>query len=131
MNYILTEKANEISKELFRLGVPNDTDSSLLGTVMHPTTNETALAFNLDENVLIHPSFDVTSLIELTNYTPEQQINLKAYFDSIKIDEVGEAPESGFYLGRFPFKNIVVGYADIKNQEYMESNGWFPDMDIN
>ena len=130
MNYIITNNAVEISKELYRLSVPNDIESSLLG-VMHHENGETALYFNLDENVLIHPSFDVTRLIELTNYTPEQQINLKAYFDSIKIDEVGDAPESGFYLGRFPFKNIVVGYADIKNQEYMESNGWFPDMDIN
>ena len=130
MNYIITENAIEISKELYRLSVPNDIESSLLG-VMHHKNGETALSFNLDENVLIHPSFDVTRLIELTNYTPEQQINLRAYFDSIKIDEVGDAPESGFYLGRFPFKNIVVGYADIKNQEYMELNGWFPDMDIN
>ena len=130
MNYIITENAKEISKELYKLSVPNDIESSLLG-VMHHENGETALYFNLDENVLIHPSFDVTRLIELTNYTPEQQINLKAYFDSIKIDEVGDAPESGFYLGRFPFKNIVVGYADIKDQEYMESNGWFPDMDIN
>ena len=130
MNYIITENAKEISKELYKLSVPNDIESSLLG-VMHHENGETALYFNLDENVLIHPSFDVTRLIELTNYTPEQQINLKAYFDSIKIDEVGDAPESGFYLGRFPFKNIVVGYADIKDQEYMESNGWFPDIDIN
>ena len=130
MNYIITNNAIEISKELYRLSVPNDIESSLLG-VMHHKNGETALSFNLDENVLIHPSFTVTRLIELTNYTPEQQINLRAYFDSIKIDEVGDAPESGFYLGRFPFKNIVVGYADIKNQEYMESNGWFPDMDIN
>tara|TARA_R110000803_G_scaffold76454_1_gene141056 strand:+ start:7652 stop:8047 length:396 start_codon:yes stop_codon:yes gene_type:complete len=125
MNYIITENAIEISKELFKLGVPTDLENSLFGTVTHEN-GETALQFSLDENVLIHPNFDVSKLIELTDYTQEQQLSLQAYFNDVKINQFGKEPESGFVLGRFPFENIVVGYAEIKDQEYMEVNGWFP-----
>ena len=128
--YIITDNAKDISKELFRLSNPNDTEGSLFGIVTH-VNGETALEFDLEDKVLIHPNFDVTKLIELTNYTPQQQAGLSAYFNSIKINEVGEEPKSGFVLGRFPFKNIVVGYADIKDLEYMEENGWFPNEEIN
>lgn len=132
MNYIISNNAKEISKELFNLGVPDNNEISLLRTVTHPETNETALSFNLDEEVLIHPDFNVTRLIELTDYTIEQQEGLQAYFESVKIEQFGDAPDSGFYLGRFPFNNIVVGYADIKDRDFMDLNGWFPKIeDIN
>jgi len=123
--YIITNNAKEISKELFKLGVLNNLDNSLFSVITHEN-GLTALEFDLDEDVLIHPNFNVTKLIELTDYTPEQQIDLANYFDSIKIDQAGEEPKSGFVLGRFPFKNIVEGYTDIKDYEYMEANGWFP-----
>ena len=125
MKYIITENAIGISKELFRLGVPTDENSSLFGTVTHEN-GEIALSFNLDENVLIHPNFDVSKLIELTDYTQEQQLSLQAYFNDVKINQFGKEPNSGFVLGRFPFENIVVGYADVKDQDYMKANGWFP-----
>ena len=128
--YIITNNAQEISKELFNLGVPNNTNGSLFGVVTHEN-GEAALEFDLEDKVLIHPNFDVTKLIELTNYTIEQQVNLQGYFNIIKLDQVGEEPASGFVLGRFPFQNIVVGYTEIRDKEYMEANGWFPDLDIN
>ena len=127
--YIITNNAQEISKELFNLGVPNNTNGSLFGVITHEN-GETALEFDLENKVLIHPNFDVTKLIELTNYTTQQQIDLTNYFESIKLDQVGQEPESGFVLGRFPFKNIVVGYTEIRNKEYMEANGWFPNEEI-
>ena len=130
MSYIITENAQEISKELFSLGVPNNTNGSLFGVITHEN-GETALEFDLEDKVLIHPNFDVTKLIELTNYTIEQQVNLQGYFNSIKINQLGQEPASGFVLGRFPFQNIVVGYTEIRDKEYMEANGWFPDLDIN
>ena len=129
MNYIITDNAKEISKELFTLGVPNNKDNSFFGVITHKD-GYTALEIKLEEDILIHPNFNVTKLIELTDYTPQQQIDLSNYFESIKIDEVGEEPKSGFALGRFPFKNIVVGYTEIKDYEYMEANGWFPNEEI-
>ena len=128
--YIITPNAQEISKELFNLGVPNNTNGSLFGVVTHEN-GEAALEFDLEDKVLIHPNFDVTKLIELTNYTIEQQVNLQGYFNSIKINQLGQEPASGFVLGRFLFKNIVVGYTEIRDKEYMEANGWFPNLDIN
>lgn len=128
MNYIITDNAQEISKELLKLSVLNNLDGSLFRVIIHEN-GLTALEFNLDEDVLIHPNFDVTRLIELTDYTPEQQDQLNNYFESIKIDEVGDEPEGGFILGRFPFKNIVEGFTEIKDYEYMEANGWFPNQD--
>ena len=107
MNYIITENAIEISKELSRLSTPDALEGSLFGTIQHPN-GDTAMEFNLDEDVLIHPNFDVTRLVEITSYTPEQKEALTAYFNSIKIEQIGEQPEDGFYLGRFPFKNIRI-----------------------
>ena len=128
--YIITNNAQEISKELFNLGVLNNTNGFLFGVITHEN-GLTALEFDLEDDVLIHPNFDVTKLIELTNYTIEQQVNLQGYFNSIKINQLGQEPVSGFVLGRFPFQNIVVGYTEIRDKEYMEANGWFPDLDIN
>ena len=128
--YIITNNAQDISKELFTLGVPNNANGSLFGVITHEN-GETALEFDLDDDVLIHPNFNVTKLIELTDYTTQQQIDLTNYFESIKIDEVGNEPKSGFVLGRFPFKNMVVGYTEIRDKEYMEANGWFPNDNIN
>ena len=125
MNYIITDNAKEISKELFTLGVPNNIGGSLFGVVTHEN-GLTALSFNLEDKVLIHPNFNVSKLIELTDYTPEQQAQLTTYFNLIKIDQTENEPKSGFVLGRFPFKNIVLGYTEIKDKEYMEANGWFP-----
>ena len=130
MNYIITDKAQEISKELFNLGVTNNVDSSLFGVITH-VNGLTSLVFDLDSDILIHPNFDVTKLIELTDYTAQQQIDLTNYFESIKIVQFGEEPKSGFVLGRFPFKNMVVGYTEIRDKEYMEANGWFPNDNIN
>ena len=128
MNYIITDNAKGISRELFTLGVPNNIDGSLFSVVTHEN-GLTALEINLDEDVLIHPNFDVRRLIELTDYTPEQQAQLTTYFNLIKIDQIENEPKSGFVLGRFPFKNIVVGYTEIKDYEYMEANGWFPNIE--
>ena len=129
MNYIITENAKEISKELLNLGVPDNKNGSLFSVLTHEN-GSTALEFNLEYDILIHPNFDVTKLIELTNYTPEQQIGLTDYFESVKINQEGNEPKEGFYLGRFPFKNIVVDYVDIYDREYMKDNGWFPYFDI-
>jgi hypothetical protein len=123
MNYIITDNAKEISKELFRLGSPTNKENSLFSTITHKD-GRTALSFDLDEDILIHPYFNVIKLIELTNYTIEQQVELSNYFENIKIDEVGQEPKDGFYLGRFPFKNIVLGYTEIKDKDFMIVNGW-------
>ena len=128
MSYIITENAKEISKELYKLGVPNNKDGRLFSVVTHEN-GSTALEFDLDYDVLIHPNFNVTKLIELTDYTTEQQTQLTTYFNLIKIDESGDEPKSGFVLGRFPFKNIVEGFTEIKDKEFMEANGWFPNED--
>ena len=125
MNYIITENAIEISKEIYRLSRPTDYDVESLnfGTLTHED-GRTALVFDLDYEILIHPLKDTARLIELTNYTPQQVIQLNAYFDDVQKAQDGEEPLSGWVLGRFPFRNIVEGYVTIYTEDEMILDGW-------
>ena len=121
--YILTNNAEEISKELFRLSRPNDnTNNCMFGFLTKG--DESALQIDLDEETLIHPLKNTEYLKTLINYTETQKVQLDAYLDTIQIEQVGEEPPSGYVLGRFPFRNIVEGFADIKDEKWMIDNGW-------
>ena len=121
--YILTNNAEEISKELFRLSVPTDNTGNCMFEVI-TKGNESALRINLDEDILIHPLKSTEYLKTLIDYTETQKNQLDAYLDTIQIEQVGEEPASGYVLGRFPFRNIVEGFTDIKDEQWMIDNGW-------
>ncbi len=123
MNYIITNNAEEISKELFRLSVPNDdSDSGMFGVITKG--DESALITNLDEDILIHPLKNTEYLKTLIDYTETQKEQLDAYLDTVQIEQTEPEPASGYVLGRFPFRNIVEGFTDIKDEQWMIDNGW-------
>lgn len=131
MMYIITDNAIEISKELYRLSRPIDfeSDSMMFGVITH-SDKRTALEVDLDAEILIHPLKDTTTLKNLVNYTPEQVQQLEDYFDSVQLDQDGEEPESGWVLGRFPFGNIVTGFTEIYDEQYMINNGWIENTEL-
>jgi len=64
--YILTNNAEEISKELFRLSRPNDnTNNRMFGFLTKG--DESALQIDLDEEILIHPLKNTEYLKTLIN----------------------------------------------------------------
>lgn len=124
--YIITNNAEEISKELFRLSVPNDDSDNCMFEVL-TKGDESALRINLDQDILIHPLNNTEYLKTLIDYTETEKAQLDAYLDTVKIDQVGEEPPSGYVLGRFPFRNIVEGFTDIRDEQWMIDNGWGED----
>ena len=121
--YILTNNAEEISKELFKLSRPNDYSDNCMFDVL-TKGKESALRINLDADILIHPLKNTEYLKTLIDYTTEQKSQLDAYLDSVEVEQVGEEPLSGYVLGRFPFRNIVEGFTEIKDEQWMIENGW-------
>ena len=120
--YILTNNAKEISEELFKLSRPNNNNGLMFGYI--EKDGEFALEIDLDAEVLIHPLKDTTKLKELINYADEQKEQLDAYLDSVEIKQTEPEPPSGYVLGRFPFRNIVEGFTEMKDREWMVLNGW-------
>lgn len=129
MNYIITNNAEEISKELYRLSKPLDYDSNLmLFKVVSLLDGRKAIMFNLDDEVLIHHHRNTETLQELIDYTDTQIESLNNYLESVEVRQYGRPPKSGYVLGRFPFKNIVVGFADVYDKEYLITNNLIEDV---
>ena len=126
MKYILTNNALALNIELYKLSVLDNTEMAYFETITHPDSGDTAMGIvDLDYEILVHPNCDVEELKSLvTAYTPEQEEQLGNYIDSIAIPQTGTEPKSGFILGRFPFRNIVEGFVDIHDEQYMIDNGW-------
>jgi hypothetical protein len=127
MNYTISTSGNslEVSQELAKLAMTGE-DAQVFETITHPDTGHTALVIGgLDTLIKVHPNKDLTRLKELlTAYDQETKDALESYIDSIIEPQVGEEPDSGWVLGRFPFRNVVEGYVTIYDQQYMFDNGW-------
>ena len=139
MKYIITNSAKEINIELMRLSVLSNKSNGYFKVIEHPQTKETAFVFEdvkdsegnvigsqLDTEILVNPNSDTSRLIELTTaYTEEQKTELDTYIKTIPSIQEGKTPKGGCLLSRFPFRNLVEGYIDIKEHEYMDQEGWF------
>lgn len=128
-NYLISTAGNSlsISKELHKLSQPDYSNGNMIFDVInHPSNGETALVVeDLDYEILVHPNNNLDNLKTLlTAYDEAAKAELEAYIDTIAIEQVGEEPASGWVLGRFPFRNVVEGYVDIHDQQYMFDNGW-------
>ena len=129
--YLISEegKSQAISRELANLAFLTPNNSSIFEVIKHPTNGFTALVVaDLDYQILVHPNKDLQPLINLLSnppYDPEVIAQLTAYVESIVIPQLPPEPPSGYVLGRFPFRNVVEGYVDIHDAQYMTDNGWF------
>lgn len=133
MNYLIVlpeagldsgQRADAISEELYALGrppgvrQPDDVTRYVFGRIKHPDRDEYALQVILDYGIYVHPDNNITGLLELFPEVPEaERVALAAYIES----QVNR---------RFPFGNIIPSTATVRDRQYMEDNGWFPDAPI-
>ena len=130
MNYLISQAGDSlaISQELGNLYTLQDKYQSIFGVITHPSNAQTALVVeDLDYEILVHPNKDLTALKDLLTdppYDASVKATLEAYIDSIVIPQSPPEPPSGYVLGRFPFRNVVEGFVDIHDEQYMIDNGW-------
>ena len=133
MNYLIVipeagldsgQRADAISEELYALGrppgvrQPDDVTRYVFGRIKHPDRDEYALQVILNYGIYVHPDNNITGLLELFPEVPEaERLALAAYIES----QVNR---------RFPFGNIIPSTATVRDRQYMEDNGWFPDAPV-
>ena len=131
MKYLISEggKSAAISYELANLAFLTSREANVIEVITHPTNGFTSLVVaDLDYEILVHPNKDLTALKDLMSdppYDPVVVQQLEDYIDSIVIPQLPPEPPSGYRLGRFPFRNVVEGYVNIHDAQYMIDNGWF------
>lgn len=123
MNYIITNNALEISKELYRLSRPLDYEDEIkMFDVVSLLDGRFAIAFNITDEILVHHHRNTDNLKELIDYSSEQIQQLELYLESVEIRQYGRPPKSGHVLGRFPFINIVQGFTEIYTEQDLIDN---------
>lgn len=115
-------RAYQITRELYNISRPvliqaeGEAASTVFGIVVHPDGVQNALQVDTDYLIHVHPAAILERLVacfpELSN---EERYSLSAYVQT---------------NNSFPFGHIVPSDTTIRDQQYMEDNGWFPEEDI-
>jgi len=114
-------RAYQITRELYNISRPvliqaeGEAASTVFGIVVHPDGVQNALQVDTDYLIHVHPAAILERLVacfpELSN---EERYSLSAYVQT---------------NNSFPFGHIVPSDTTIRDQQYMEDNGWFPAQD--
>ena len=114
-------RAKQITRELYNISRPvliqaeGEKASTVFGIVKHPDGIQNALQVDTDYLIHVHPAAILERLVacfpELSN---EERYSLSAYVQT---------------NNSFPFGHIVPSDTTIRDQQYMEDNGWFPAQD--
>jgi hypothetical protein len=127
MNYIIVQpeadmtsadRAVAITEELFRVSRPDSVRSAadvsryIFGWVDHPTSGERALTVDVDYTINVHPDNNLDTLLSLFPEVPEAERT-----------QLSQAIASA---NSFRFGDIIPSTATVRDQQYMEDNGWFP-----
>ncbi len=137
-NYIIHTNSIDISKEFYRLSRPiplptGDEIYDVYGIHIHPTDGRVAFRFSIDEPVLIHHDWDGVDadvLTDLIGLNTGQANGFNGQIQSTIITPQGGEPASGFVLGRFPSSSIMNQVGEIKSEQFMINDGWFPEEEI-
>ena len=133
MNYIIHENSIEISKHFYRLSRPDsvrppDEDGhSMYPVFIHPENGDIAFGFEEDDPVLVHHDWDGIDydiLTDLIGLNPGQSNAFNNKIQSTIIPPQGQAPASGYVLGRFPSQGIMHQVGHVRNEQYIIDNGW-------
>lgn len=123
--YILSDSAEAFSQEMYRLGMPEsiepptDVGRYLTAWIQKPNTQEFAIEVSTYQQVLVHPNFDATKLLELiTVYTEDEKAQFIAYLESL-------TSENPNVLPRCLFSDLMLPSLVYYNKQYMIDNGWF------
>ncbi len=134
-NYIIHTNSEDISIEFYRLSRPlplptGDEIYDMYGILTHPIDGRVAFWFEIDEPVLIHHDWDGVDADVLTNLIGLNQGQANGFNGQIQstiVTPQGAEPPSGYVLGRFPSSAIMNQVGEIKSQNFMENDGWFPE----
>lgn len=112
------ERAAAISRQLYcitrpeSIQNPDEANFNLFSSVMHPTTGEAALSIQLDWLIYVNSAVDLTELQDLFPLMPQ------AEKDSLTTT-ITTSPT-------VVFDTIIPTECTVRDQAYMEANGWFP-----
>ena len=137
MKYVINNNAEEISKQFYRLSRPDsvrgvdEEDNDMYATYTHPISGDKAFGYNDSEPILVHHDWDGIDCDALTNaigLSGGDKISFNNKIQSTILPPQAQEPASGHWLGRFPSNGVMIPpyFSDIKTQEEMESEGWFP-----
>lgn len=115
------ERAQAISEQLYYISMPKAVrpddyvSKYVFGWIQHPEEDLYALQISdLDYEIYVHPDNDLTELLALFPEVSEaEKAQLSAYIESEK-------------ERRFPFQNIIPSTATVRDEAYMDAQGWFP-----
>jgi len=108
--------AKTISRELFRISkptnAPDDVTQYLFGWIVHPTTGEVALAFDPDLQIKVHPSRDVSVLVDIVApNTPDDE--LQRLLSYVKANNV------------VTMRQLLPSWVILYDHADLEQEGWF------
>lgn len=135
-NYIIHINSAEISREFYRLmrpdsvRPPSEDEHTMYGILVHPIDGRVAFWFEIDEPVLVHHDWDGVDADVLTNLIGLNQGQANGFNGQIQstiVTPQGAEPPSGYVLGRFPSSAIMNQVGEIKSEQFMINDGWFPD----
>ncbi len=115
-------RAYQITRELYNISRPvliqaeGEAASTVFGIVKHPDGIQNALQVDTEYLIHVHEAATLEKLVacfpELSN---DERYSLSAYVQT---------------NNSFPFGHIVPSTTTIRDQQYMQDNGWFPEEDI-
>lgn len=112
------DRAQRISRELFnvtlpeRLQSPDYAQCNVFGVVKHPDGVQVALQIDTEYVIPVHPQATLEKLVTLFPEVPEtERMQLHSY---------------ALHAGAFPFGAIIPSTSTVRDEEYMNANGWFP-----
>ncbi len=112
------ERAAAISRQLYcitrpeSIQNPDEANFNLFGSVIHPDTGEAALSVILDWLIYVNPAVDLTELQLLFPLMPEAEKDALTTTITTSPTVV--------------FDTIIPTECTVRDQAYMEANGWFP-----
>lgn len=129
--YLIYSDSLGISKELYRLSRPNgvrppsEDNHTFNSIIEHPTDGRFAMVFEDNSPLLIHSDSDPQILIDISEMNAGQANGFTNSINNAKITPPPVAPPSGNVLGRFPYQAVASRFGTIRNETFMENDGWF------
>jgi len=112
------ERAAAISRQLYcitrpvSIQNPDEQNFNLFGSVINPTTGEAALSIILDWLIYVNAAVDLTELQALFPLMPQAEMDALTSLITTSSTVL--------------FEQIIPTECTVRDQAYMEANGWFP-----
>ena len=112
------KRAKSITRELYNITTPlaiqepYQKDGTVFGVIVHPDGVQHALQVDTEYTIPVHPQATLEKLVSLFPELSEtERFDLQSYV---------------LNSNSFPFGHIVPSTTTIRDEQYMEEHGWFP-----